>query len=476
MAITRTLDGNAPASALDGTEASALIQNGADVTYSMQQVRQLIAARYLDITDNTVLTNPCPQTLYINMGAPGKSIQLPPANAVNGQPAGAWIDFIIAPSNAYNFDILTADGDLYDTVVGTLGTYNAFSLSYSTNANLNGTPVRRLSYFNANNLGSAAFEPAGAFCQTANNLSDVNQIIARQNISVPGTSVSPGNPNGIRPGEFGDFCIDTVNGNLMYLCTTPGDASTAVWTLFYLPSSGGVLTGNLSIERNVNSPAQFGVYNQDIGTNARAEIYALTEGADAIYVAAINGGNLWTRGLRASTGDYVISNTNSLASGQTLNISQDGAITFPLTPAASAYINATQSNLTGDGTYVDITGGFFTELRDDGGDFLNGTMTGRKSGMYKSTAQFIINGVQPDHTFGDLNIVTSLGTFTLNQINPAAVRTIPGVVNTVCLFGNATFPMIAGDTAKWQFSVSGTNKTVNIVGGAYSLFSFELIA
>lgn len=373
------------------------------------------------ITTTTTLPNPCPQVIYVEFTTPGQQIILPSAVGTGLQEKGKIIYFKVSPLNTEDFDIVLADGlTVFLTTIGP--NYSDFFLSYSQNLSANGTPIRLWTLDNVGVLGTAAYENIGFFLQSAGG-------------------------------------------------TLTGD-------LYINGGTSGIFNG-LQITKNADASVQLNVKNLSNTSNASVLNFLSVAGASSgnpvygSYRESDGAGFFW--GFRNSDSNFVVAPNFNLTGGM-LEASSTGAITFPLTPAASAYINATQNNVTGDGTYVDITGSFFTKLRDNGNDFINGTMGARKTGMYKATAQFILSGLAADHTFGDLNIVTSLGTFTVFQINPAAIRTIPGIVNTACFFGNATFPMIAGDTAKWQFSVSGTNKTVDIVGGAYSLFSFELIA
>ncbi len=68
--------------------------------------------------------------------------------------------------------------------------------------------------------------------KAANNLSDVSSAAtSRTNLHVPATSTFAGNPNGSVAGAVGDFVVDTTDANELWMCTTAGNAASAVWTL-----------------------------------------------------------------------------------------------------------------------------------------------------------------------------------------------------------------------------------------------------
>jgi hypothetical protein len=72
--------------------------------------------------------------------------------------------------------------------------------------------------------------------------STINQFVGNiLNSAIPSTEISQfwlpfamivtnaGNPNGVVPGYVPQLCLDTT-GTVLYVCTTAGDAASAVWT------------------------------------------------------------------------------------------------------------------------------------------------------------------------------------------------------------------------------------------------------
>jgi len=54
-----------------------------------------------------------------------------------------------------------------------------------------------------------------------------------------------GNPNGVLAGQTYQFCWDTAN-SVLYICTTTGTSSTAVWTNLINTPSGGLLWNTIA--------------------------------------------------------------------------------------------------------------------------------------------------------------------------------------------------------------------------------------
>jgi hypothetical protein len=210
------------------------------------------------VTSSITLPTPCPSVVYVNFTTPGQAITLPDATAVNAPKAGDVIYFKVAITNSENFDINTSDGTTLLTAVSTDGNYNDYILSYSQNDTENGTPIRDFVIPNLGALGTAAYQNVAAFLA-----------------SIGGT----------------------LSGNLVI------DDTLAVG-----PFSG------LDINKTASdSPAQINVYNSFPGTGASAEINALSEGAaDAVFRAAVNGGDVFTWGYDASAAKFKLSAGNAL--------------------------------------------------------------------------------------------------------------------------------------------------------------------
>lgn len=145
-------------------------------------------------------------------------------------------------------------------------------------------------------------------------------------------------------------------------------------------------------------------------------------------------------------------------SGNQFAISSSGVVTNSAQPAFSAYVNATQSNVTGDNTSYDITGAFWTENFDNNSDFSNGVFTAPVTGKYLFSGLIFITGLT-SHTNYYLSLVTTGGTYYPIGINPANI-----IISSGCYLSYVT-PLIqlsATNTAYLNLRVAGATKVVSI--------------
>jgi hypothetical protein len=221
------------------------------------QLTNLINGNYLVVTTTQTLPSPCPNYICYKFTTPGEVITLPAANTANGHPAGKPIWFFPHADNTEDFDINTNDGTTFITNIGN----NKFTLTYSTNATQNGTPIDRI-----------VFADTGSFLPTVGG---------------------------------------TLTGNLSI--------------------DGGAVGGftGLDISKNANSALQLNLYNENVGASALVQFVSLTEGADVIHTAGLNGGDLVSWGFDASDASaYVICTSAILGTGNIFRIDQNGAALF----------------------------------------------------------------------------------------------------------------------------------------------------
>ena len=127
-------------------------------------------------------------------------------------------------------------------------------------------------------------------------------------------------------------------------------------------------------------------------------------------------------------------------------------------PCFLAHISAIQNNVTGDGTVYSLTGAIWTEIKDQGGNFLNGTFTAPDTGIYLLTCILSLTGFLAAHTRSYFPIVTSNRTYYPYLCNPTVMAGA-----TVLIFSYSLHvDMDSGDTAYMQAAVQFGTKVIDV--------------
>jgi len=247
-------------------------------------------------------------------------------------------------------------------------------------------------------------------------------------------------------------------------------------------NTGGALTGALTFTGGTTG-LSFG----GSGTTQTLTFAGITANGGTVSLATdattstINIGT----GAGAKTSTFGSTNTTSttVISSGSGNIAMNTGLTVDSTgrnyntkqPAFLATLNSsTSNNVTGDGTTYTIV--FANTTFDQGSNFNTGTgvFTAPITGKYMFNTNVVLANVVAQTT-GQCQIVTTGQTFE-GQYNNPSLDYAPG--NFFSMQNTVFATMTAGDTAKINIILSGSTKTVGVLGGAggtYTRFSGFLV-
>ena len=158
--------------------------------------------------------------------------------------------------------------------------------------------------------------------------------------------------------------------------------------------------------------------------------------------------------LKSGTGNFSLAS----ATGTTISGTAAGQITMPLQPAFLAYVNTTLTNVTGDSTIYTIT--YDTEVYDQGSNFSATTFTAPVTGRYNFSFSTYVGYLSSSFNNGVFFLNTSNRVYYVSQCNYGAIQS----GTTVALGSNVYADMDASDTVVLQIRVSGSTKTIGVVG------------
>lgn len=165
-----------------------------------------------------------------------------------------------------------------------------------------------------------------------------------------------------------------------------------------------------------------------------------------------------------STGTVLRSDGTNNVYSTTFTIDSSGIMKNSAQPIFSAYNSTALTNVTGDGTVYTLVLGSTTINVGTSYNTANGIFTAPVTGTYLFTASVQVGNLAVGHTLFDINLVTSI------TINSRFSSCNPNVCKSA--FGNCSqsgsfiVKLTAADTAKVTALVSGSTKTVSVIGEA----------
>lgn len=210
-----------------------------------------------------------------------------------------------------------------------------------------------------------------------------------------------------------------------------------------------------------------------IGTN-KVTLAKIAQGT-ALSVLGVTGNATANYADMAAGADYNIMRRSGTAIAfGSIDLSQSGAVGSSVLGTANggtgkstvckviAYLASDQTDVTGDGTAVTIVGG--TEEVDSGGNHATATgiFTAPTTDDYVCWIRYRFDGITGSHTSMSVDLVTTGGTHILEYLNP----TVIAVGGVVIGYAAMMIRLTAADTAKFQVTISGGTKVVDILSGA----------
>ena len=156
-------------------------------------------------------------------------------------------------------------------------------------------------------------------------------------------------------------------------------------------------------------------------------------------------------------------------------MSSGGTLTMPLQPCFNYYAS-TQTSVTGDGTVFTIA--FANKLTDQASNFATPTFTANQTGNYLFTVQVTIDNLSASYTDCTISLVTTARSYQISSISPGKVFETNSGLSSYLATGTIIVPMAATNTASVTVAVTGSTKSINVLGGGSpvtSSFSGALI-
>ncbi|MFP3859264.1 MAG: hypothetical protein ACLFUW_00430 [Bacteroidales bacterium] len=190
----------------------------------------------------------------------------------------------------------------------------------------------------------------------------------------------------------------------------------------------------------------------------------------------VNGVTDWEMGIDNSDSDnLVISQGTALGTNNSWVMDTNGQRLLPLQPAFSAFLSATDSNVTGDSTvYIVGTNVAFTENFDIGSNFnTNGTFTAPIDGVYLFVYTLETFGLTSSFSSWFQSMLIGGTSFQGTSINPSQIFH-GGSQGALTQTMSKIVRMSASDTAQVQVDVRGGSKTVSVAGNVTTFAGYLL--
>lgn len=144
------------------------------------------------------------------------------------------------------------------------------------------------------------------------------------------------------------------------------------------------------------------------------------------------------------------------------DVTLSGKATNATAPSFLVTENASQANVTGDGTVYTVL--FSTEIFDKGGNFASNTFTAPVTGKYQLSGNIEFSGLLAGHNPISISLVTTARTYRFDKYFISGVNTF----SIISMPFAVLVDMSLNDTAYLTVTVSGSTKVVGVNNGGAS--------
>ena len=259
--------------------------------------------------------------------------------------------------------------------------------------------------------------------------------------SVSSRTVTLQPANGSFPGGVSTAAQNFAGAKTFNNGLISGLAGTATGTVGLSGTTSGTVT--------IQPQSVAGTYNFNLPTTAGTAGDVLTSQAGGSTAMTWTGQSSLAAGTAANLFNTVAATVTDTT----------GRITYPAQPSFSAYLSATKSNVTGDGTSYTI---IFDTTTKNVGSYYNaatGVFTAPITGTYAFNAYVYISNANIAHTVYTLTFVAGGNSYRCYTINPSPILYSN---TTMSLSGYVIVPLTSGQTCSVVLTMSGSTKTVSV--------------
>lgn len=224
-------------------------------------------------------------------------------------------------------------------------------------------------------------------------------------------------------------------------------------------------TGDFTFQKTTDTVESLIIRNTSDTSNASSFLEVQVAGSsssDPIISWSVDGVTQYTQYIDNSDADSLKTSLTGL--GTVHQFFTTGERILPFQPLFIVDVDTSIPAVTGDGTQYTVV--YDTVHADIGNNFSGGTtFTAPQTGSYFFIFRVRLEGIDPTHTLGELQIATTAFGYNLNLGNIASIRGAAPGANQYGAQVSCIAQMTLGDTATTHITVYNGPKTIALQGG-----------